>query len=124
MTRIDVILDQLADDGTCVMLPPCGLPQVAAGLKLPGDVARFYERVGGVVLHNDGRRGSRARIVTPQEFDRIDSTIVGEMFAAGPFKYWYAIVDVEDGNYLAIDLGPGHCGKCLDCFHETFADPG
>lgn len=124
MARIDDILDQLRNDDTCVMSPPCGLPQVAPGLELPADVVRFYERAGGMVLRKDGRCGSRARIVTPQEFDRIDSTIVGEMFAAGPFKYWYAIVDVEDGNYLAIDIGHDHSGKCLDCFHETFADPG
>lgn len=124
VTRIDDILDKLADDDTCLMSPPCGLPQVAAGLRLPADVARFYERAGGMVLRKDGRCGSRARVVTPQEFDRIDIAIVGEMFATGPFEYWHAIVDVEDGDYLAIDIGPDQSGKCLDCFHETFACRG
>jgi hypothetical protein len=125
MTEIDAILDRLANDDTCVMSPPCGLPQVAEGLLLPADVVRFYERVGGMVLHKDGRCGSWARIVTPREFNRIDAVILGgEMFATGPFEYWHAIVDVQDGNYLAVDIGSEHSGKCLDCFHETFAMPG
>lgn len=125
MIHIDAILDKLADDDTCVMSAPCGLPEVADGLLLPADVVRVYERTGGMVLHKDGCCGSWARIVSPSEFDRIDSVVLGgEMFETGPFKYWHAIVDVQDGNYLAIDIGPHHAGKCLDCFHETFAMPG
>lgn len=123
--EIDKILDALSCDDRCEIAPPCGMPEVAHGLVLPADVARFYERTGGMIVNKHGRYGSWARIVRPDEFDRIDAVILGgEMFATGPFEFWHAIADVEDGNYLAIDIGAKHSGKCLDCFHETFAMPG
>ena len=42
----------------------------------------------------------------------------------GPFCWWFAIADVVDGNYVAIDLNHEHLGLCYDAFHETFAMPG
>jgi hypothetical protein len=34
------------------------------------------------------------------------------------------LVNVQDGNYLAINVEPGHVGEVLDCFHETVGQPG
>ena len=125
MHDVDTILDDLISRSSCLVSPPAGVPKLSGGLELPSDLQRFYERCGGLVVNKDGECGSWARIVSPDEFQRIDATIMGgEMFASGPFQHWYAIVDVQDGNYLAIDVGREHNGKCLDCFRETFAMPG
>ena len=125
MKQIDELINRLSSEHSCEIAPPCGLPRVASGLILPADVVQFYERAGGMIINKQGRCGSWARIVRPDEFNRIDAVILGgEMFATGPFEFWHAMVDVQDSNYLAIDIGPTHRGICLDCFHETFAMPG
>lgn len=69
-------------------------------------------------------RPAPTRIVGSQEFQRIDLTICGEAISPGPFQFWFAIADVADGNYIAIDLHPNHRDKCYDYFHETFMTPG
>ena len=98
-----------------------GLPE---GFSLPADVVKFYERFGESILNEESETGAWARVVTPEEFNRIDAAIMGgERVASGPFENWFALVDVEDGNYIAIDLSVEHQGKCLDAFHETFAIP-
>lgn len=129
MNSINAILDEAVRRGTWELSPPCGIPvfekDLAIELTLPNDVIEFYTRCGGLIANKDGVCGSWMRIVSPAEFQRIDSVIMGgEMFATGPFQFWYAIADVEDGNYLAIDVGKDFNGKCIDAFHETFAMPG
>ena len=125
MDTIDKIIDAVNLLESCIISPPSGQPIVEENLIIPADVVRFYERTGGMIINKNGHGGSWARIVGPDEFQRIDATILsGEMFASGPFSYWHTIVDVQDGNYLSIDLSKEHNGKCLDCFHETFAMPG
>ena len=37
---------------------------------------------------------------------------------------WYAVADVQDGNYLLIDLADDRLGVCYDGFHETYKTPG
>lgn len=60
--EIDEILERLAGDVTCEIAAPCGLPVVESPLGLPADVARFYERTGGMVLNKNGRRGNSNRV--------------------------------------------------------------
>jgi cell wall assembly regulator SMI1 len=129
MNSIEDILNEAVRRGTWELSPPKGMPvineEVDAELILPHDVKEFYTRCGGLIANKDGVCGSWIRIVSPEEFQRIDSVILGgEMFATGPFRNWYAIADVQDGNYLAIDLSKEFNGKCIDSFHETFAMPG
>ncbi len=44
--------------------------------------------------------------------------------STGIEKTWYAVADVQDGNYIGIDLKPEKLGLCYDCFHETIGVPG
>jgi hypothetical protein len=79
---------------------------------------------GGALLFAEHTCAGHQRILGPDEIRRIDEAITGERFATGPFPSWFAIADVRDGNYIAIDLNPDHYGLCYDAFHETFAMPG
>ena len=94
------------------------------GVALPADVRDFYERAGGAVLFSERVVAGPIRILGPGEVQRIDQVIIGEPFASGPFQWWFAIVEVGDRNYIAIDLSPEHLGLCYDAFRETFARPG
>jgi len=124
MRNIDQILDLLESEPAHQVSSPKGLPELPEGFSLPADVVKFYERFGESILNEESETGAWARVVTPEEFNRIDAAIMGgERFASGPFENWFALVDVEDGNYIAIDLSVEHQGKCLDAFHETFAIP-
>jgi hypothetical protein len=121
-SRIAKLIDRLRSTRGCQLLPPTGLPKLPRGIKLPSDLRYFYKEAGGAVLF--GRRNSPTRILPPEKIERIDFAIIGEGFARGPFKHWFALADVQDGNYLAIDLNPRFHGHCYDAFHETFAMPG
>ena len=126
-TQMPDITSLVAEIGSvpgCLLKPPAGLPTVPPGFFLPLDLQRFYELAGGGVIYEKRQCPGPTRIVGPEEFVRIDVAIAGEIISPGPFEYWFAMADVSDGNFIAIDLHPGHCGMCYDCFHETFMWPG
>jgi len=121
---IDELIAELLQRKGCTLVPPAGQPSLPEGLRLPDDLARFYQQCGGATLFADRPNTGPIRNLGPDEIERIDITIVGDKFASGPFGQWYALVDDQDGNYLGIDMGEEHNGKCYDLFHETFARPG
>lgn len=123
MPEITSLIAQIRSTPGWLLNPPHGLPLVPSALVLPLDLRRFFEVAGGCVVYGQ-RPCSAARIVPPEEFQRIDVAISGEEIVPGPFEYWFTIADVADGNYIAIDLHPDHQGLCYDCFHETFTFPG
>jgi hypothetical protein len=124
MSGIRAILDEIRRTPDCDIRPPRGLPSLPGALVLPADLREFYELAGGAVLFSERVCPGRIRIVGPDEVRRIDLAITGDEFATGPFEWWFAIADVMDGNYVAIDLNSEHAGLCYDAFHETFAMPG
>ena len=124
MSDIPSILDTIRHTPDCTIRPPCGLPPLPEQVSLPSDVREFFELAGGVVFLSERACPGPVRILGPDEVQRIDLAITGDHFASGPFSWWFAIADVVDGNYIAIDLNPEHLGLCYDAFHETFAMPG
>jgi hypothetical protein len=124
MSDIAKILDAIATTPGCSVSPPCGMPALPEGGSLPEDVRAFYERAGGAVLFSRHVVAGPLRILGPSEVQRIDQVIIGEPFASGPFTWWFAIVEVGDRSYIAIDLSPEHLGLCYDAYRDTFARPG
>lgn len=124
MSDIAKIIDTIAGAPGCSVSPPCGMPSLPEGTSLPEDVRGFYEGAGGAVLFSEHVVAGPIRILGPGEVRRIDQVIIGEPFASGPFAWWFAIVEVGDRSYIAIDLSPEHVGLCYDAFRETFARPG
>jgi antitoxin YokJ len=103
-------------------------------LGMPEDVLRFYTLSDGARLHRtdeygglgpDPERRWRWEILPCREIEPASQSYVG---ADSPlFKRahsWMHLVNVQDGNYLAINVEPGHVGEVLDCFHETVGEPG
>jgi antitoxin YokJ len=124
MPDITSLVAEIRSKPGCSLRPSSGLPNLPSGFAVAVDLRQFYELAGGGVIHEDRICPGPARIVGPEEFQRIDMTICAEVITPGPFEYWFAIADVADGNFIAIDLHPDHSGMCYDCFHETFAIPG
>jgi hypothetical protein len=124
MSEMQKLIERIRSTPDCSVSPPNGLPRLPGGLELPPDLQEFYQLAGGASLFGDKLGGARARIVAPQEFVPVAEAIMGEPITSGPFPWWFAVADVQDGNYIAIDLNPAHQGLCYDAFHETFTEPG
>jgi hypothetical protein len=124
MTDIRSLLDTIRRTPGCILSARTGLPSLPHSLSLPADLREFFEACGGALLFSERVCPGPVRIVGPDEVQRIDITMTGAQFASGPFQWWFAIADVVDGNYIAIDLNPQHQGLCYDAFHETYAWPG
>jgi hypothetical protein len=124
MRDVSEILRAIRETPACEIYPLRDLPSLPDGIVLPPDLRAFYETAGGALLFSEYVCAGHVRILGPDEFQRIDQAITGEQFERGPFRWWFAIADVRDGNYVAIDLNPEHYGLCYDAFHETFAVPG
>lgn len=101
----------------CKVVPPLGVPTVADGHKLPGDIIEFYELCGGVELFTNSE--NPCRIVSPNEFNLANPVIVGDICEDDISADWYIIADYYNGNHLTIDLNPSRLGRCYDSFSET-----
>lgn len=91
---------------------------------VPEDVRVFFTRCNGAVLFDP--HYSSYRLVGVEGFHAVRFDIFGhDEDAFGPPQL-FTICDVQDGNFVALDLGNGDPKKCpvVDCFHETFGDPG
>jgi hypothetical protein len=124
INSFDEIIAELESRPDCWFRPTTGLPGIPAGLSLPPDLAAFYERFSEARLFSDDGHDPRCRIVAPATFIQIGEAITGQPPADGIERTWYALADVRDGNYLGIDLLPARLGRCYDCFHETYGEPG
>ncbi len=93
--------------------------------KLPRDLIEFYRRFKTVRLFCS-ENGSLYRFVPANEIHPTRIDIYGnDINEFGP-STWLTVCDVQDGNYIAIDIGSKEGEKCnyIDCFHETFSIPG
>jgi hypothetical protein len=95
------------------------------GHLLPEDLIGFYRRYRTVSLF-DGPFGPSYRFVPPSEIHPTRIDIYGEDTDEWGPSSWLTICDVLDGNYIALDItsGSGDEYNYIDCFHETFAEPG
>src|SRR5690348_12885054 len=119
------LLDRIARDPDCVIFPAVGLPNMDSSHTMPEDVRAFYNHCGGLVI----ARGSpyEARIVVPEKCVQANNIILGrfadvarEQQSEDPSWNWYIIAEVENGNFLSIDFGRTHNGRCYDSFDETY----
>ena len=120
-TEIDVhhYHEPCADPAEIEVLEKC------YGYQLPDDLKAFYRRYKIVKLFN-GEYGATYRFVPVSEIHPTRMDIYGEDTDEWGPATWLTICDVLDGNYIAIDIDSREGQECnyLDCFHETFAEPG
>jgi hypothetical protein len=106
----------------CLVFPTAGLPNVAAGHRLPDDVADFYAECGGADLFV-GKEFS-VRICTPDRLVPSNLEIVGEQVPDDITSSWYVVARGGSGECLSIDLHPDRLGLCYDSFHEVHGVAG
>lgn len=95
------------------------------GYQLPDDLKTFYRRYKSVKLF-DSDFGATYRFAPISEIHPTRIDIYGKDTDEWGPSTWLSICDLLDGNYIAIDIaskdGDGY--NYIDCFHETFAEPG
>jgi cell wall assembly regulator SMI1 len=92
------------------------------GHELPDDLKAFYRKYRIF----DGEYGATYRFVSIGEIHPTRIDIYGEDTDEWGPSTWLTVCDVQDGNYIAIDIASrdGENYDYIDCFHETFAMPG
>ena len=123
MKSLEELLALLQSRADCQFSRPSGLPSIPPDFRLPDDLAAFYEQFSEAGLFSDDGFDPRCHILPPDQFAQVGSFILGEATTTGIECSWFALADVRDGNYIAIDLLPSRLGWCYDCFHETYGDP-
>jgi hypothetical protein len=109
--------------------PPASPEQVAAfersaGWRLDPELRAFYLHCDGADLFQ--KPDSPYRLLPLSRIVRVRQAILGrDTDEAGPAA-WYALCDVGDSDYVAVDTSRAENGlyPLLDCFHETFTEPG
>ena len=111
----------------------------AQALGLPSDLLQFYRRMNGAYLHATDKyadkyagafvRNRREWIWRINPIGKL-KTIAEEGFIddESPLyplsKNWIALVDVGEGDCLAVNVDPSARGEIIDCYHETVGEPG
>lgn len=95
------------------------------GYRLPTDLKQFYKKYNTVRLF-DNEFGGLYRFVPVSEIHPTYEDIYGKDFEGWRPSTWFTVCDIQDGNYIAIDLESknNNIFNFIDCFHETFAEPG
>src|SRR5262245_47874865 len=95
------------------------------GFALAPELREFYSCCNGATLfpYDDPRHGRlywTYRVLPLAEIVRVRCLIFGEDSDEWHPANWYAICDVMDGNYVAIDADPttGEVRCLRDCYHE------
>ncbi len=90
-----------------------------AGLSLPEDYQEFLTEIGGCNLH---QRTSDVliRLLDLSQIEPVGPLVLGDDCDDVPGS-WYAIADLNDGNYTVMDLSDvkGSTVDIIDGFHET-----
>jgi hypothetical protein len=115
---LDDIIKELSGWPDCIFQPSVGLPNINAPLRLPDDLVAYYSQFSEARLF--GRNSPAYRIVPPHDLAQVNYAVVGEWAEEdSPEGSMYALVDLLDSNFVAIDLAPQRCGLMYDVFHET-----
>jgi hypothetical protein len=95
-----------------------------AGWPLDPDLRAFYSRCDGARLFK--RDDEIYRILPLSKIIRARVAILGRDSDEDGPSSWYAVCDTGDTDYVAVDTSKTENGRypLLDCFHETFMEPG
>ena len=91
--------------------------QVRLGVFLPLDMRLFFSSMNGACLFD--KTFSPYRLMACDKLANVSTVILGTHAGPSYAKSWIAFCDVQDGNYVAIDVSSE---SVFDCFHETFGD--
>jgi hypothetical protein len=127
MADLDNLIAQLEAHPDCVLLPPAGLPQLAAGEdRLPADLERFYRMFGGALIFPDSDYGLQVRAPDEVVLSNSEPAFQGRVEPGDISEHWYLIANGMGSqiDLLSIDLHPERLGRCYDSFWDVHASPG
>jgi cell wall assembly regulator SMI1 len=111
--------------------PPLAQSQIedieeGIGYRLPSDLKQFYGFCNGSTMTWDS--ANFYHIIPLDKMRRVRVEILGEdedKDQAAP-PAWYALCDVQDGNYIGLDFESVSDSSCniIDCCHESFGSSG
>ncbi len=122
MKFVDDLIQQLQATPRCQVSPPSGQPVTRAGLVVPPEVVRFYELCGGADLFVGSDHP--LSLVSPKRFRSANLEIVGEEIDNDISSSWFVIAEGRSGEYVSIDLGPEHLGRCYDSYVDRHGVAG
>lgn len=105
------------NDPGCRVLAPTAGPSIDPPLRVPGDLARFYELCGGAELFLSEDYG--ITIQPPSQLIPSNIAIIGEQYPDDITSTWFTVGVTSDSDYVSIDLSSDRNGRCYDSFHET-----
>lgn len=117
MQSIGQALYLLTSAKDCAMVPPVGMPDLGRDHQLPDDLKAFYLAAGGATLFEGS--DNEFSIVGPSELVLTNLLLLGESETGDISDSWFTVARDGNGDYLSIDLGEKHRGRCYDSFHET-----
>jgi cell wall assembly regulator SMI1 len=85
------------------------------GCELPADLRAFYTRIGRAELRDC------FQLLSIEEFRRTGAALQGDEWADSEPVSWYAFCEVDNGDFVGIDLEASSLGehRVLDCDHEN-----
>lgn len=117
---IEAVIEKMKGNRNFVLQEPSGIPHISEKYVLPDDVIRFYTLCGGIECYVNGP-AYPIRVLSPNEVVNANMFLLGEEFEDDISSCWHLIADAYDGNYISVDCGQKHNGKCIESFEETYA---
>ena len=127
------LIDALRQNHLCFQPASSEALDGELGKALPDDLLEFYSHTNGAMLHRgdgggfiiDGAEWEWS-IASFEELEPV--TDKGYIDTDSPLwdaaTGWLGLVDVQDADWLAIDVRSPGRGEIIDCFHETVGDVG
>lgn len=134
MKRIDTLLQVMKHDHQ--LLEPANVDQLQRleQMGMPSDLVYFYSKANGAMLHRTENGGDPLYEGAFWQWcllpvDEMQSVLEsGWSHTNSPLRQkhasWYRLLDVQNSDYLCIDLSIRSGAQFLDTFHETLNDVG
>ncbi len=122
MSELKRLLSQLSGlegcsvDYSAATISPENLEE-AYGVALPNDLREFVNLCNGVHLFEYAE--CPIHILGLDRMHRSNTVIRGVDGEGHPSYSWFLIADLENGDYVSIDLAPERSGKCYQSFWTT-----
>ncbi|OCQ54135.1 Antitoxin YokJ [Photorhabdus australis subsp. thailandensis] len=120
MNNIKFILDEISKNPRCEIYSPkdglLSLPNEE--VKYPNDLIDFYKQCDGVRLFEKNQDDVSFTIVPARRVIQANPIIVGEACENDISSTWYIICEIDNGEYLTIDLNKNRNGRCYDSNYE------
>lgn len=133
MKRVDALLDVMEREHK--LFEPANPDQLARleGLGMPSDLVHFYSKANGAMLQRTETGHFQYEgafwnwfLLPAEEIQSVLESGWSQPDSSLRPKHarWFQLIDVQNSDYLCIDLSNGSEAQFLDTFHETLNNRG